>query len=79
MHNILTSRGSPVNFRPQIVLSMWDGWEIGGADGHSVPCGEMVLSCVRALPTVVEVLPALDGYQELDDRITRNVLRVPHG
>ena len=79
MHEIQTSHGFLVNVRPQIAISMWVGYEIGGAHAHRVPSAKMTFSHVPGMPSVVEALKSLMGYQDLDDWIRSYVLRVRYG
>ncbi|MDE0106919.1 MAG: hypothetical protein OXN96_03875 [Bryobacterales bacterium] len=79
MREIQISDGFLVNVRPQIAISMWVGYEIGGAHAHEVPSAKMMFSHVTGMPSVVEALKSLKDYPDLDDWIRRHVLRVRHG
>ena len=79
MREIQISDGFLVNVRPQIAISMWVGYEIGGAHAHRVPSAKMTFSHVPGMPSVVEALKSLMGYQDLDDWIRSYVLRVRYG
>jgi len=79
MREIQISQGFLVNVRPQIVISMWVGYEIGGAHAHGVPSAKMMFSPVSGMPSVVEALESLKCYPDLDDWITSHVLRVGYG
>ena len=73
MTQIRTSRGFLVSVRPQIAISMWVGYEIGGAHAHGVPRAKLVFSAVGSMPSVVEALHALRSRQQLDAWITTNI------
>ena len=73
MHHIRTSQGFLVSVRPQIAISMWVGYEIGGAHAHGVPRAKMVFNPVPAMPSVLEAIPALRSRPELDAWIIANV------
>ena len=73
MDHIRTSQGFLVSVRPQIAISMWVGYEIGGAHAHRVPRAKMVFDPVHAMPSVLEAIRALHTRSELDSWITANV------
>ena len=73
MNHIRTSQGFLVSVRPQIAISMWVGYEIGGAHAHSVPRAKMVFDAVGAMPSVLEAIRALRSHSELDAWIAANV------
>ena len=79
IHHFRTRHGFLVGVRPQIMISMRVGCEIGGAHTPSVRHAKFMLSRAHGLPTVIEALPTLDGHRELDEWITTIVLRVSHG
>ena len=59
MNHIRTSQGFLVSVRPQIAISMWVGYEIGGAHAHRVPRAKMVFDPVPAMPSVLEAIRVL--------------------
>ena len=73
MDHIRTSQGFLVSVRPQIAISMWVGYEIGGAHAHRVPRAKMVFDPVPAMPSVLEAIRALRSRSELDSWIRANV------
>ena len=73
MNHIRTSQGFLVSVRPQIAISMWVGYEIGGAHAHGVPRAKMVFDRVDAMPSVLEAIRALRNRSELDTWIRANV------
>lgn len=73
MNHIRTSQGFLVSVRPQIAISMWVGYEIGGAHAHGVPRAKMVFDPVHGMPSVVEAIRALRSRSELDSWIKANV------
>lgn len=79
MREIQISQGFLVNVRPQIAISMWVGYEIGGAHAHGIPSAKMMFSPVSGMPSVVEALESLKSYPDLDNWIGSHVLRVRHG
>ena len=48
-----------VSVRSQIAISMWVGYEIGGAHAHGVPRAKMVFDQVPAMPSVLKAIQAL--------------------
>ena len=79
MRRIQPSQGFLVSVRPQIAVSMWVGYEIGGAHAHGVPRAKTMFSPVSHMPSVVEALERLRSFQELDSWVRRHVLRVSDG
>ena len=79
MREIRNSQGFLVKVRPQIAISMWVGYEIGGAHAHGVPSAKMMFSHVSGMPSVVEALKSLMSYPDLDNWIGSHVSRVRHG
>ena len=75
MTHIRTSRGFLVSVRPQIAVSMWVGYEIGGAHAHRVPSAKLLFAAAPPMPTVVEALAPLRTRAELDTWITTHVKR----
>ena len=73
MTHIRTSNGFLVSVRPQIAISMWVGYEIGGAHAHGVPRAKVVFTPVPTMPSVLEALEPLRSNQELDTWIRTNV------
>ena len=73
MKHIRTSHGFLVSVRPQIAISMWVGYEIGGAHAHGVPRAKMVFDQVPAMPSVLKAIQALRNRPELDSWIRANV------
>ncbi len=73
MAQIRTSQGFLVSVRPQIAISMWVGYEIGGAHAHRVSRAKLVFDAVHGMPSVVDALDALRSRSELDTWITINV------
>lgn len=79
MREIQRSRGFLVNVRPEITISMWVGYEIGGAHAHQVPRAKIMFKPVIGIPSVVESLESLRNLQDLDGWIRREVLIGRHG
>ena len=79
MREIQVSHGFLVNARPQIAVSMWVGYEIGGAHAHEGPSAKMMFSQVSGMPSVVEALKSLKSYLDLDEWIRSHVVGVRHG
>ncbi len=75
MTHIRTSHGFLVSVRPQIAISMWVGYEIGGAHAHRVPRAKLLFDIVHGMPTVVEALAPLRTRPELDAWIATHVKR----
>lgn len=73
MKHIRTSHGFLVSVRPQIAISMWVGYEIGGAHAHGVSRAKMVFDQVPAMPSVLKAIQALRNRPELDSWIRANV------
>ena len=73
MGQIRTSQGFLVSVGPQIAISMWVGYEIGGAHAHGVPRAKIMFDAPRPMPSVVEALEALRNRPQLDAWITTNV------
>ena len=78
MRHIRTSQGFLVSVRPQIAISMWVGYEIGGAHAYSVPRAKIMFTRATGLPSVVEALPPLANHDELDVWIAKEVSRARH-
>ena len=75
MTHIRTSHGFLVSVRPQIAISMWVGYEVGGAHAHGVPRAKLLFDATHGMPTVVEALDPLRSRPELDAWITTYVKR----
>ena len=73
MGQIHTSQGFLVSVRPQIAISMWVGYEIGGAHAYGVPRAKIMFNAPGPMPSVVEALKALHNRSQLDAWITTNV------
>ena len=73
MTQIRTSQGFLVSVRPQVAISMWVGYEIGGAHAHRVPRAKIVFNPVPTMPSVLEALDPLRTQQELDTWIRTNL------
>ena len=74
MNAIRESDGFLVNVIAQIVVSMWIGYEIGGAHAMRKSRAKIVYREVGRLPSVVGALESLRSRSDLDHWITRNVL-----
>ena len=75
MSTIRKSKGFLVNVIGEIVVSMWVGYEIGGAHAMSKPRAKILYNSVNNCPTVVSSLPSIRTRNELDRWIYENILR----
>ena len=74
MNAIRESDGFLVNVIAEIVVSMWIGYEIGGAHAMRKSRAKIVYREVDRLPSVVGALESLRSRSDLDYWITRNIL-----
>jgi hypothetical protein len=74
MTTIRRSSGFLVNVTAQIAVSMWIGYEIGGAHAMGKSRAKIMYSLVPHLPSVVAALDSLRDRFALDQWITTNVL-----
>ncbi len=74
MTTILDSDGFLVNVTAAIAVSMWIGYEIGGAHAMQKPRARIMYNWVNNSPTVVRALERLRDRGELDEWICENVL-----
>lgn len=73
MKAIRKSDGFLVNVVAEIAVSMWIGYEIGGAHAMEKSRAKIMYRQVGRLPSVVGALATLHNRNELDRWITRNV------
>lgn len=73
MRAIRKSDGFLVNVVADIAVSMWIGYEIGGAHAMEKSRAKIMYRQVGRLPSVVGALETLRNRNELDRWITRNV------
>lgn len=66
MDAIQESEGFLVNVTDPIVVSMWVGYEIGGAHALQKPRAKFMTSHVSKLPSVVSALRTLHDFDALD-------------
>ena len=66
MEAIQESEGFLVNVTDPIVISMWVGYEIGGAHALQKPRAKFMTSRVSKLPSVVSALRTLHDFAALD-------------
>lgn len=71
MMAIRESHGFLVNVIAEIAVSMWIGYEIGGAHAMDKPRAKIMYVPVRRLPSVVTALESLTEPYELDQWISR--------
>ena len=74
MDSIRKSEGFLVNVIPAISVSMWVGYEIGGAHAMRKARAKIMYTEVGRLPSVVGALTSLRSRVALDRWITTNVL-----
>ncbi len=74
MQAIQNSDGFLVNVIAEIAVSMWIGYEVGGAHAMKKPRAKIMYDAVHRLPTVVGVLKSLRRRSELDQWIIKHVL-----
>ena len=74
MEAIESSDGFLVNVIPRIVVSMWIGYEIGGAHAMQKVRAKTMYQQVNGLPSVVGALPTLRNRAELDRWIEAKIL-----
>ena len=65
MNSISKSDGFLVNVSAKIAISMWIGYEIGGAHAMQKPRAKIIYNDVRRLPSVVKALSSLRNGHEL--------------
>lgn len=75
MEAIRKSDGFLVNVIAEIAVSMWIGYEIGGAHAMQKPRAKLVYNNVPRLPSVVNALSSLRNRHELDRWIVNDVLQ----
>lgn len=73
MRAIRKSDGFLVNVTAEIAVSMWVGYEIGGAHAMEKSRAKIMYKKVHRLPSVVGALSALHNRDELDRWIRRNI------
>ena len=73
MTAIRKSNGFLVNVIAEIAVSMWIGYEIGGAHAMEKSRAKLMYNDVRSLPSVVGALRSLRSRNELDLWIRTNV------
>ncbi|MDE0554055.1 MAG: hypothetical protein OXI24_07575 [Candidatus Poribacteria bacterium] len=73
MMAIRKSDGFLVNVIAEIAVSMWVGYEIGGAHAMQKARAKIMYNEVRRLPSVVGALETLHTRYELDRWIMRNI------
>lgn len=75
---IRESDGFLVNVIAEIAVSMWIGYEIGGAHAMQKPRAKIVFDTVPRLPSVVEALESLHSQYQVDQWIVgiKGMLRV---
>jgi len=74
MQAIRKSNGFLVNVIAEIVVSMWIGYEIGGAHAMEKSRAKIMYNDVRRLPSVVRALRSLRNRNELDQWIIENLV-----
>ena len=74
MNAIKTSDGFLVHVIPNILASMWIGYEIGGAHAMEKIRAKIMYKKVNLLPSVVGALHTLGSRNELDYWVNRHVL-----
>ena len=74
MQAIRKSDGFLVNVIADIAVSMWIGYEIGGAHAMEKSRAKIMYNYVRRLPSVVGALRSLRNRGELDQWIIENVV-----
>ncbi len=74
MNEIRKSDGFLVNVIAEIAVSMWIGYEIGGAHAMRKPRAMINYKNVHDLPSVVDALSSIRNRHELDKWIIDNVL-----
>ena len=74
MNAIRKCDGFLVNVTAAIRISMWIGYEIGGAHAMQKPRARIMYNWIRNLPSVVRALEWLGDREELDEWISKNVL-----
>lgn len=74
MEAIESSDGFLVNVIPRIAISMWIGYEIGGAHAMQKVRAKTMYQQVNGLPSVVSALPTLRNRTQLDHWIQANIL-----
>lgn len=79
MEVIRKSDGFLVNVIAEIAVSMWIGYEIGGAHAMQMPRAKLIYNDVPGLPSVVNALRSLHSRRELDRWIVQNLLRAQSG
>ena len=73
MDSIRRSDGFLVNVIPEILVSMWVGYEIGGAHAMGKARAKIMYREAGRLPSVVGALTSLRNRDSLDRWITTNV------
>ena len=73
MNAIRSSNAFLVNVSAAISVSMWIGYEIGGAHALRKSSAKIMYSAVGNLPSVVRALHSLRNRDALDNWIRRNV------
>ena len=74
MESIRKSNGFLVNVIAEIAVSMWIGYEIGGAHAMEKSRAKIMYADVGHLPSVVRALDSLRDRETLDSWIRINVL-----
>lgn len=74
MNAIRNSDGFLVNVIAEIAVSMWIGYEIGGAHAMRKSRAKIMYKEVRGLPSVVHALRSLHSREALDQWVIANVL-----
>ena len=65
------SKGFLVNVTPSIAISMWVGYEIGGANAYQIESARANFSGQHTnMPSVVDCLPSLTNFTQLDQWIS---------
>ena len=65
MNSISKSDGFLVNVSAKIAISMWIGYEIGGAHAMQKPRAKIIYNDVRRLPSAVKAFSSLRNGHEL--------------
>ena len=73
MNQIRNCDGFLVNVTDEIAVSMWIGYEIGGAHAMEKPRAKIMYKYVRHLPSVVGALNSLHNRDQLDKWVIDNV------
>ena len=74
MNAIRKCDGFLVSVTAAIAVSMWIGYEIGGAHAMHKPRARIMYRAITNLPSVVRALDRLRSRNEIDTWIRRNVL-----